>query len=548
MGKPALGRGKGHILALDVGTSALHCLLADPLGSPIATASAPMCYFRPDGCSLLTREFDPQSILSTLGQLTVEVLKRGGVKARDVSAIGITSQRQGVVFLDGEGNEIYSGPNVDLRAIFEGAAMDEELGQEIYATTGHFPSFLLAPARLRWLRENRPSIYSKTHAILTVAGWLSYRLTGSLLSEPALEGEAGLLDIRTWERPAALLESLGVPLSLLPPLPQESLPRGALSRPMAALWGLSAGIPVFLVGPDTQCGLLGMGLVKEGQAGAVMGWSGAMQVLTSRPCQDEKMRTWVGLYPFDCVGDTPSGPGLSQPRSSRPPESLWVAESNLGDAGNAYRWLKDILLGSDASFEEAERLALEASASPDFDDQAVSAFLGPGPVSPSRSGLRMGGLLFSTPLSFQEATRGQLFRAALENIAYSLKANLTTLREVTGLDIQTLHLGGGMASSRTLAATLATVLGFPIKRSVTPQVSARGAALAVAVWVKNPSLTPSAALRTGPSAWLRASLEQAAESAAKDCEEVEPGTASQIAQYQESYQRWLHLYKRLELE
>ena len=493
-----------YTLALDLGTSSLHCMLSDPMGRPIATASAPMLTFTPEGQSSLAKEFDPRVTLDTMGQLAGTVLKAGRIGGDEVSAIGLTSQRQGVVFLDDQGKEIYSGPNVDLRAVFEGAALDEEMGREIYATTGHFPSLLLAPARLRWFCGNLPSIFDRTTAILTVAGWLAYRLTGCLISEPSLEGEAGLLDVKTRQRCPSLMEKLGVPLSMLPPLSQGGVPAGTLNHPVAEPWGLRPGLPVFLAGPDTQCGLVGMGLVNEGQTGTVIGWSGAVQVLTSRPCHDEGMRTWVGCYPL---------------------EGLWVAESNLGDTGNAYRWLKDTLLGTEAPFEEAEELAHQASAA----SEGVTAFLGPAPLSSPKAGLKMGGLLFPTPLSFQETTRGQLFRAALENIAFSVKANLTTLTQITGFDTKMLYLGGGMASSRTLVTTLANTLGFPVKRSRLPQVSARGAALLAAV-----------------GAGLSDGLEQAAEVAANDCEVVEPGSASEIAQYQEYYRQWLRLYKRLE--
>ncbi len=504
MGSPGYGDGKGYVLALDVGTGSLHCLLADCVARPIAAASAPMRYLTPEGCSPLAKEFEPQTVLDTLGGLVAQVLSSRGIRDSEVAAIGITSQRQGVVFLDDEGREVYCGPNIDLRAVFEGAAMDDDLGGEIYAVTGHFPSFLLAPARLRWFRDNRPLTYDNTRTILTVAGWLAYRLTGCLTSEPALEAEAGLLDIGTGERPHCLMDRLGVSPTLLPPLSAPGIATGALSQPMADRWGLKYGLPVTLAGPDTQCGLLGMGLREEGQAGAVIGWSGALQVLTSAPRLDSEMRTWQGCYPL---------------------EGLWVKESNLGDTGNSYRWLKDTLLGSTASFEDADALASETSAA----SEGVLAFLNAGPVSSFRAGLRMGGLMFPTPLSFQETTRGQLLRAALENIAYGVKASLDTLRELTCQDLETLHLGGGMSSGRTLTATLSGVLGLPIRRSTVPHVSARGAAMIAAV-AATPSLT----------------LQEAAEAAADDCEEVEPAAPSQIAQYEEYYRQWLHMYDRLE--
>ena len=514
MSRPAFERSERYIIALDVGTSAIHCLLTNSLGRPLTTASVPMRYFTPDGCSYVAREFNPDVVLDALGRLVGTVLNSAKVNSEDVSAIGITSQRQGVVFLDNREREIYCGPNIDLRAIFEGAKIDEELGREIYATTGHFPSMLLAPARLRWFHENSPTIYDSTHKILTIAGWIAYRLTGVIMSEPSLEAEAGLLDVTTMERCPSLMGKLGVDLSILPDLLLGSASFGTLSQIVASDWGLKPDIPVAVAGPDTQCGLLGMGLVEEGQVGAVMGWSGALQAITSIPRLDEAMRTWVGCYPF----------GYGHSRSQ---DATWVAESNLGDTGNAYRWLKDTILGSDASFEEAERLAQEAGGT----SEGVTAFLGPGPVSSLKAGLKMGGLFFPTPLSFQEATRGQLFRAALENIVYSIKANLSTLEEVTGHDTQVLYLGGGMSGSRTITTMLANTLGFPVRRSTTPQISARGTALAAAV-----------STNSSPT------LKEMAEVAADDCEEIEPGTASEIAQYQEYYQQWLHLYKRLEWE
>ena len=495
-----------YILGLDVGTSTLHCLLSDSQGSPVATADAPMIYHTPQGCPPLAREFHPDSTLNSLGQLVRNVVEQGGIKGADISAIGVTSQRQGIIFLDNEGKEIYSGPNIDLRAIFEGAAIDEELREQIYCTTGHFPSLLLAPARLRWFRSHQPLIYNGTCTILTVAGWLAYRLTGCVTSEPSLDAEAGLADVNTGERCPALMDHLEVASSLLPPLITPGVPAGHLTDTVADLWGVRPEIPVVIAGPDTQCGLLGMGLISEGQAGVVIGWSGALQVLTSQTRHDEKMRSWVGGYQL---------------------AGLWVAEANIGDAGRAYGWLKDILLGGESSYEEAEQLAQQASAAP----EGVLALLGPAPVNSPNAGCRIGGLFFPTPLSFQETTRGQMLRAALENIAYSVKANLATLGQVTGLAPDALFLGGGMARSSTLATSLANVLGFPVIRSTVPQVSARGAALVAAV-----------------SCSSFATLEEASTTAGPDLETVEPESLSEIAQCQEHYHQWLRMYQRLESE
>ena len=495
-------RGAGHILALDVGTGSIHCLLANEAGTPVSTASLPMRYFVPEGFPTIAKEFDPEYVFDSLASLAGQVLCQAKLDPKDVSAIGITGQRQSVVFLDGDGREVYCGPNLDLRAMFEGAAMDEEIGEQVYGFTGHYPSCLLAHGRLRWFRDRSPD-YPRIRTILTLPGWLAYRLTGTLASEPSLDAESGLLDIGCRDRGTGLLELVDISSSLLPPLVSSGQATGALTRHAADSWGIQSGTPVFIAGPDTQCGLLGMGVAKAGQAGAVIGWSGAVQVITSRPVFDDDMRTWVGCYPI---------------------EDMWVAESNLGDAGNAYRWLKDTLLSREASFEDAEKMAATGGSSPN----GVVALLGPGPVSSAKAGLRMGGLLFPTPVCFEEADRGQMFRAALDNIAYAVKANVEVLQDLTGYEIGTLYLGGGMARSRALAAALADVLGYPVSLSSTPDVSARGAAMV-------------AALATNDGA----SLDEVADAVRAESEEVKPTSASNTAEYQDHYRRWLELYERL---
>ena len=492
-----------YVLGLDLGTSSIHCVLADGIGRPLAATSAPVSYFRPPGASPLAREFAPSLILDSLGAAVVGVLAESGVPGPQVSAIGVVSQRHGLVCLDADGQEVFCSPNLDVRAVFEGAAIDEELGPRIYRTTGHFPSILLAPARLQSLRNSQPERYREVDSVLSMAGWLACRLTESAKAEVALECESGLADVAARRRCPGLMDALQLPTSLLPPLTDPGEAAGALLAGPAQAWGMETGTPVFIAGPDTQCGLLGMGLTVPGEVGAVLGWSGALQALTSAPRFHDRMRTWVGCFPVE-------GP--------------WVAESNLGDAGNAYRWLKDTLLGTFSTFDEAEALAEAASAAA----EGVIALLGPGPIASVSAGLKRGGILFPTPLSFQETDRGQMLRAALESVAFSVKANLKTLLETAGFGVPALHVGGGMALSDTLAASLATTLDLPVVRPNFPHVSARGAAMLAATWSDHTS------------------LEEAAETAARDRRHTEPGTPSEVAQYQEHYQEWLDLHRRLD--
>ena len=493
----------GYVLALDVGTGSIHCLIADTLARPIALSTGPMRYFTPEGCPPLSKEFRPDDVIEECRGLARRALNEAGAGGDEVLAVSVTSQRQGVVFIDELGDELYAGPNIDLRAVFQGAAIDDERTDEIYRTTGHLPSMLMAPARLQWFRENKAYVYHRVRLVLPLASWLAHRLTGCGVSEPSLDAEAGLMDVALRSRCPELMDILGVAPGILAPTVPAGEPAGHLSEDVAQAWGLRVGVPVFIAGPDTQCGLLGMGLTKEGGAGAVLGWSGAVQVLTPQPSFDYGMRTWVGI--------TPTG-------------GQWVSEANLGDSGNVFGWLKDLLLGTDTPFQRADTVAAEASSS----GNGVVALLGPGPSPPWKAGLRTGGLLFPIPLTFQRAGAGELLRAAMENIAFALKANLATLEEVTGVGGRELSLGGGMSRSVVQARIIAGVLGCPVRRSTFAQASARGAALVACT----------------ASEWGGDQAE-AMELALRDCEVVDPGTGSEVAEYQELYQEWMELYQRL---
>ena len=491
------------VLALDVGTSTIRALVGTVPRGVLGLAQAPMRHVSPDPPDPLAREFDPNQVFRMVGRLARQALKKAGLRPSAVTAIGITSQRQGVVFLDDAGQELYAGPNLDLRAAMQGAVIDEEVGEEVYATTGHLPSLMYAPARLRWFREHHPSTCDRMSGILTIAGWLAYRLTGWRRCEPSLAGEAGLLDVGRRVRCDGLLERLGLARHMLPPLMEAGGPGGELRPEIARAWEMPAETMVTLAGPDTQSGLVGMGVVNPGMTGLVAGWSCSVQVVTSAPRWDGRRRTWVGCMPI---------------------RDRWVAESNMGDGGNAYRWLVTTVVGGRKAYERAEKLAAEVPPGSD----AALAFLGPGPVSMASAGLRPGGFVFYTPLSFQEVSKGQLLRAALENLAYSARANVEALEEVTGLATEAIYLGGGLSRSATFASLLANVLEKEVRQSVFPEVSTWGALLAGTV-----------------AAGYYSSLEEAAKEGACPFRAVEP-SPHESAEYREHYQRWTEVYRTIQ--
>ena len=404
--------------------------------------------------------------------------------------------------MDAAGQVVYAGPNADLRAVFQGAAIDEEMGDRVYRTTGHTPSFMLAPAKLEWFRLQRPELHARIARVLTLADWLVWKLTGILATETTLATEAGLLDVTSRRWRAALLDGMeslndGVPLV------ESGTLVGPVGRDASLETGLTPGTPVAVGGADSQCGLLGMGVVHEHQVGIVAGWSAAIQMVTARPVFSPEGKTWAGRH---LEAET------------------WVLESSAGDVGNSYRWLANMLFeGCSDAWARMDELADAAPRG----SQGALAFLGQSRMDMSSLGMTQGGFLFPVALTFATMGRSDLIRASIESAAYAIRANIEQIEDLAEHPTTDLMLGGGMTGTRTFVRVLADVLGREIGVAPTPQVSATGAYLCACTAMGEFS-----------------SLTEAAASVTEGLEDIEPVPVA-AAEYQDHYEQWMQVSGRL---
>ena len=81
-------------------------------------------------------------------------------------------------------------------------------------------------------------------------------------AERSQAGETLLYDLERDDWSEALAGSLGLPQHLLPPTVDAGTRIGSLSEVAASDLGLASGIPIAAGGGDTQCGLLGAGVLE----------------------------------------------------------------------------------------------------------------------------------------------------------------------------------------------------------------------------------------------------------------------------------------------
>ena len=493
--------GDRRVIVVDAGTSRPRALLYDGSRQPVAEAVGAWQYSTPADGPSLAREFDPGWLRAAVLELIASCIRDSGVAPTDIDAVAVTSQRQAMAFLDSDGATVYVGPNTDLRAIFEGAAIDDEMGDLVYETTGHLPSMLLAPAKLIWFRANRPDAYDRISRVVSLADWITAALAGEMAAEATLAGEAGLLDIRSRTRCGPLLSDLGL-AAVETPLVESGAAIGAVTQEAAEATGLRPGTPVVAAGADTQCGLIGLGAAGEGRAGIAAGWSVPVQVLTGRPALSPERKTWAGFF--------------QDP-------SLWTLESTAGDAGNSYQWLADLLFER-ASFDEMDKLAGGVARG----SEGAVALLGPSAMDVSRLGMRQGGLLFPVPMTVSGLGRPQIIRSALEAIAHAIRSNLEQAERLASAASDTVAIGGGLTRSSTLIGIVADVLGRQVMVAPHPNVSALGAFLVA---------------RTGLGDF--GSIGEAASEAKRGLRSVDPDPVA-VSEYDELYESWLRTKERIE--
>ena len=155
------------------------------------------------------------------------------------------------------------------------------------------------------------------------------------------------------------------------------------------------------------------------------------------------------------------------------------------------------------------------------------AFLGASRMDMSKIGLQAGGFIFPAPLTFSEIGRGHLTRAALESIAYAVRANLEQLECVSGVSTSKVAVGGGMIATSSWVEMLPNVLGRPVEVASAPNVTVAGG-----------YVTAMSALDGHESL-----LDLAEASAVTSTLEPSPLDS---AEYDEHYQRWTEMAKHLE--
>ena len=381
----------------------------------------------------------------------------GRVEPGRVRAIAVCGQMAGVMGVDaGHHASTPYDSWLDTRCAGDVAALDEELGDELPATSG-CPAMVNHAPKIRWWRRERPEAFANTAKWVTPGGYVAGRLAGLDGGEAFMDRTylhfSALADTRAGEWSERLAGAAGAEPGQLPRIVEPTTVIGELTPDAAADCRLPAGTPVAAGLGDTAAATLGAGVVRPGQ---VLDSAGTAAVLAGsvpefRP--DVANRTLI----------TMRGAVSGQ----------WVSLAYL-TAGPLLDWLAE--LAFEGSFD---RLSREAEAVPPGAGGLLCLPYLEGRVLPNDPEARgvFAGLR-------REHGRGHLARAALEGVALEYAEYLAVLRDLhPDQAFDEVRVAGGGARSGCWNAIKASALGVPYGSLPRSELGCWGAALVAAAAV-----------------------------------------------------------------
>ncbi len=442
------------LVGLDLGGGGVRCLVADAESGRTASASRAVGA-RPGPHGPLTAEFAPEEVWSQLAEAVREALARAQAAPDAVAGLAATSMRHASALLDAQGRELLVTSNRDARGLAAMLELAAASGPELQRRTGHWPNPVQPAGRLRWLVREAPELARRAASALALSDWLAFRLCGELAAEATQAGESGLLEVERPEWAPDLMERLSLPAGWFPALRLPGSPLGGLSRTAAEALGLRPGTPIAVGGADTQCALLGAGVLEPGALAAVVGTSAPVLQVQGAPLLDPSARLWTVHH---------LRPGLH------------ALESNAGGMGEALDWIAGLLFSGEA--HPVLHLLAEADGSPPGAAGILSS-LGAEVMDARRISLPIGHLSASWLVA--AAQRGHVARAVLEGMACALRANAEQIEAVSGRPAPALRLAGGMSRSALFAGIASDVLGRPVEVASVCETSSLGAAICAGV-------------------------------------------------------------------
>jgi len=408
------------LLGIDVGTYSTKGVLARPDGGVLKMHAVEhgMDIPRPGWA-----EQDPDHVWWDDAVEVCKVLLDGSpYRGHDVGGVAMSAIGPCLVAMDAKGVPVRPGIlyGVDTRATLESRDLIERIGSDaVFAFSGmEFSSQAVGP-KVLWMRRHEPELWARVDHVTTASSYLVYRLTGEkVIDRHTASHFMPLMDIKTLEWSERYSPDL-LDLDMLPRLSWCDELAGEVGEKGARATGLVKGTPVAVGGVDALTEAISVGVVDPGDLMIMYGSTTFFILVLENPIPDRRLWTVAGAFP-----------------------GQYNLAAGMATTGSLTRWFRDQLAAELPPDVAYLRLFAEAA--------TVNAGANGIIVLPYFSGERTPindplarGVVAGLALSH---TRKDLYRAALEGVAYGIRHNLETFESIGAKAARIVAVGGGTQS------------------------------------------------------------------------------------------------------
>lgn len=444
-----------YVGAIDQGTTSTRFMIFDHSGQVVAVEQKEHEQIYPQPGWV---EHDAMEIMTRVHEVIPLALTKAGIDYHDLSAVGITNQRETTVLWDRvTGKPVYNAlvwQDTRTDGICNTLAADG--GQDRFRVKTGLPiaTYFSGP-KIKWLLDNEPELKAKAEngdvLFGNIDSWVIWNLTGGPdggvhVTDVSNASRTMLMDLHTLDWDPEILAILGIPRAMLPTIRASSEVYGE-SHETALL-----GIPVAGDLGDQQAALFGQTCFSVGEAKNTYGTGNFLLLNTGLEAVQSEygLLTTLGYK----IGDQPA---------------VYCLEGSIAITGALVQWLRDNL-GLITSAPEIENLARTV------DDNGgcyfVPAFSGLfAPYWKSDARGVIAGLT-------RYVNKGHIARACLEATAWQTKEVVDAMNADSGVALTSLKVDGGMVGNELLMQFQSDVLGVPVVRPTVAETTSLGAAYA----------------------------------------------------------------------
>jgi len=448
-----------YILALDQGTTSSRAIVFDHNGIPVAVAQKEFTQFFPSPGRV---EHDPEEIWSTQAGVAMEAITKAGIDSKDISAIGITNQRETTVVWNRKtGKPVYNAIVWQDRrtADYCDQLKSEGHGRMILEKTGLIIDAYFSATKVKWILDNVEGARNMANrgelAFGTIDSWLVWNLTKGRLhiTDVSNASRTMIFNIHTLQWDDDLLRLMNIPANMLPEVRSSSEVYGETAGQ------ISSSIPVAGIAGDQQAALFGQMCIDPGMVKNTYGTGCFMMMnIGTKPIASQSRLLTTVAWKVNGKTD-------------------YALEGSIFIGGAVVQWLRDSL-GIIKKSEDIEQLAAKVNGSEGV--YFVPAFAGLG--APYWNQHARGTITGLT----RGSTAAHIARAALDSIAYQTLEVLLAMKKDSGIDIYELRVDGGATVNNYLMQFQSDLLQANVVRPKITETTALGAAylagLAVNYW------------------------------------------------------------------